>query len=213
MGGKDQRVLLSFMSTHWYLRLHSQLPVQWLARTKGLRNLCWIEIGLHDIETMEQMKNSVKQHSLFTQEEKNHIALWNFWNDFESCVFHQVIISLLAHGIRESVTTAGIGWHHHHFFLSLCYYTMALQQAWVRHTYTILSFLKKKCLLIIYQLLASPIGRFNLGYLSRWHVSNIDRSFIRKEIKRRGKNHFPGSLFNCKRDKLLTWWQGSESLY
>ena len=40
MGGKDQSVLLCFMSTYWYLELHSQLPVQWLACTKGLKDLC-----------------------------------------------------------------------------------------------------------------------------------------------------------------------------
>ena len=152
---------------------------------------------------MEQMKKSygTTQSLHCNQEKKNHITLWNFWNDFESCVFHQVVISLLAHGIRESVTTAGMGCHPRHSLSSLCYYTMASQLAWVRHAYTILSFLKKKCLLIIHQLLSSPTSRFNLGYLSRWHVSNIGRSFIRKEIKRRGKNHFPGSLFNYKRDK------------
>lgn len=119
---------------------------------------------------MEQMKNSNRttQSLHCNQEEKNHITLWNFWNDFESCVFHQGIISLLAHGIRESVTTAGMGCRPRHSLSSLCYYTMAFAAGMSKAYLHNLEFLEEeKCLLIIYQLLSSPTSRFNLGYLSR----------------------------------------------
>lgn len=39
---------------------------------------------------------------------KNPISPWNFWNDFGSFLFYQVVISLLAYGVRELVAAAGL---------------------------------------------------------------------------------------------------------
>ena len=83
-----------------------------------------------------------------------------------------------------------LGCHHLNSLLLLYYYTSQLQQVWIRPTYTTLSILKENCLLVICQLLTCPTIRFYLRYLSRWHISNIDRSFISKVIKRRWKNCF-----------------------
>lgn len=87
------------------------------------------------------------------------------------------------------------GCHHLASVLQLHCCTALLQQVWVRLTYTTLSVLKENCLLVIYQLLACPMMRFNLRYLSRWHVSNTDRRFLSKVIKKKKRKGEKKSLF------------------
>lgn len=136
--------------------------------------------------------------SLQACEEKSHHFLefleW-FWELFVSPGHHfpveweNLLPRLSCHCLNSS--------------LLLYYYKLQLQQVWIRHPYTTLSFRKKNCLLIIYQLLTCPTIKFNLSYFSRWHVSNINRGFVSKIIKIRCKNHF--SRF-CKSDKLQMFW-------
>lgn len=139
--------------------------------------------------------------SLQVCEEKSHHPLefleW-FWELFVSPGHH--------FPIELENLSPWLSCHHLNSLLLLYYYTLQLQQVWIRHTYTILSFLKENCLLIIYQLFTCPPIRYNLRYLSRWHVSSINRGFVSKIIKIRWKNHFLGSLYNCKSDKLQMFW-------